>query len=511
MVLGRPPPPRSIDQLPPPTTPLNLSQLLDLNSPSERCVTILCSVALPSVSSISTISPQLVTSFDFITIDFFSIMILTLSAFPLFKMFFLAAFILSVAVTGVSRRCPLLLSSSYMRLRRPWVNHFKLLLSACEYKPCIVKVHALIISTGTFTHDNINGQLITTYTRIGYLDEVLSLCNKMILEGVRPDSSIFTVALKACTRLLDLKMGEEIWSKAVDCGYGNDVFVGSSVLNMLLGLVQAIENMGYSRLGLSIPGCLIRKYTPMDVIIQTSLVDMYAKIGYLEHPFRVFSVMTHKNVISWGAMISGLAQNGFAGKALGLLVEVQSDGYPPDLVCLIRFKDAIFWNVMISTYGVHGQGEEALSLFLQMIESNVKPDHATFAALLSGLSHSGLVEEVWVTILAGCYNYAKFSIGEKVEKKILELNLDDQAAKEVDSDEERMADKGFPENVLKIWSFGSIDCVFLFLVLQCIQGSVLMVVVGAVEVVPKHLWWLSVYLQNFLHFVLLQDFHVPQS
>ncbi|KAF7813319.1 putative pentatricopeptide repeat-containing protein [Senna tora] len=490
-------------------------------------------------------------------------------------------------------------------------------------KPCIVKLHALIISTGTFIHGNINGQLIATYARIGdttlarqmfdklsqrgvdvwnamiiaysrkgYPNEVLSLYNKMVLEGVRPDSSIFTVALKACTRLLDLKMGEEIWSKAVDYGYGNDVFVGSSVLNMyakcgkmddarevfdkmprkdivcwttmisgyaqcgkaieaievyrkmqnegiegdgvvMLGLVQAIANMGDSRLGLSIHGCLIRRYTPMDVIIQTSLVDMYAKIGYLDLAFRVFSIMTHKNVISWGALISGLAQNGFAGKALGLLVEVQSDGYQPDLVCLvsallacsqvgylklgksihgyilkrqdfervsgtavidmyskcgslscaralfdqIRFKDAISWNVMISTYGVHGQGEEALSLFLQMIESNVKPDHATFAALLSALSHSGLVEEgqywfdlmiskynihpdekhyacvvdllarsgqveeaqklidsmnaepgvaVWVTLLAGCYNYAKFSIGEKVAKKVLELNPNDQ-------------------------------------------------------------------------------------
>lgn len=40
------------------------------------------------------------------------------------------------------------------------------------------------------------------------------------------------MALKACTRFVDLKMGKEIWSKAVDCGYGSDVFVGCSVLNM---------------------------------------------------------------------------------------------------------------------------------------------------------------------------------------------------------------------------------------------------------------------------------------
>lgn len=514
-----------------------------------------------------------------------------------------------------------------MRLLRPWANHFKLLLSACQDKPSIVKLHALIILTGTFTtHGNVNGHLIASYARIGdtalarqvfdkmpqrgvdawnaiiiaysrrgYPNEVLVLYHRMILEDVRPDSSIFTVALKACTRLFDLKMGVEIWSKAVECGYGSDVFVGSSVLNMyakcgkmeearelfdkmqrkdivcwttmisgyaqcgraieaidfyrkmqkegmeyrdgvvMLGLLQAIANMGDCRLGLSVHGYLIRRDMPMDVVIQTSLVDMYAKTGRLELAFRVFTMIIHKNAISWGALISGSAQNGFAGNALGLLVEMQSHGYQPDSVCLvsallacsqvgylklgksihgyllkrldfeiervsvtaamdmyskcgslsyaralfdqIRFKDAISWNAMISTYGIHGNGKEALSLFLQMTETtDIKPDHATFAALLSALSHSGLVEEgqywfylminkykipadekhyacmidllaragklkeaqkligsmdaepgiaVWVALLAGCCNYEKFLIGEEVAKKVLELNPDD--------------------------------------------------------------------------------------
>ena len=40
------------------------------------------------------------------------------------------------------------------------------------------------------------------------------------------------VALKACTRLLDLKTGEEIWCRAMDCGFELHSLVGSSVLNL---------------------------------------------------------------------------------------------------------------------------------------------------------------------------------------------------------------------------------------------------------------------------------------
>jgi len=259
---------------------------------------------------------------------------------------------------------------------------------------------------------------------------------------------------------------------------------------------------------------------------------MYAKNGHLGLACRVFKKMPCKNVVSWGALISGFAQNGFAGNALEFLIEMQSCGYRPDLVSLlgallacsqvgflklgksvhgyivrrldfdqvlgtavidlyskcgalswartlfdkIKSKDLICWNAMITSYGIHGHGKEALSLFLEMTKTNLKPDHATFASLLSAFSHSGLVQEgqywfnlmvskykippaekhyacmvdllaragrveearelidsmntepglaVWVALLAGCCKNGKLLIGEIAAKKVLELNLDD--------------------------------------------------------------------------------------
>lgn len=433
--------------------------------------------------------------------------------------------------------------------------------------------------------------MMIAYSRRGAVSEALGLYHRMASEGVRPDSSTYTTLLKTCARSLDLRRGEETWCQAVDRGYGDDVFVGAAVLNLyakcgkmdeamrvfnnmgrrdlvcwttmitglarngrareavdiyrqmqkkgmegdgvvMLGLIQACSVLGLSKMGLSIHGYMIRKDLTMDVIVQTSLVDMYAKNGHLEQASCVFRKMVYKNVISWSALISGFAQNGFAANALQLVVEMQSSRFRPDSVSLvsvllacsqvgslklgksvhgymvrrlhfdcvsstavidmyskcgllssartvfdqISFKDSISWNAIIASYGIHGSGEEALSLFLRMTETNVKPDHATFASLLSAFSHSGLVEKgrywfdamvkkykiqptekhyacmvdllsragqveeaqelidsmtaepgiaVWVALLSGCRNHGKLLIGEMAAKKVLELNPDD--------------------------------------------------------------------------------------
>ena len=53
-------------------------------------------------------------------------------------------------------------------------------------------------------------------------------------------------------------------------------------------------------------------------------------------------------------------------------------------------KDLVTWNSMIKGYSLHGKGSEALRVFSEM---GTPPDAATFVAVLSACSHSGLVEE----------------------------------------------------------------------------------------------------------------------
>lgn len=269
-------------------------------------------------------------------------------------------------------------------------KQLKALFLAAKDKRTLIKIHALMIKTNLSAYGNSVGRIIAlyggkndivsarklfeelplrgvdtynaiiiAYSRKESPFEVLGLYNQMIKEDVRPDSSTFTVALKACVSLMDLKMGEEIWRKAVELGYGNDVFVGSSMLNLyvkcgkmneamvafekmqrkdlvcwssminglvfngqpreavdaykrmkkegidadevvMMGLIQACADLGDSRFGLSVHGYSIRRHLNLDVKVQTSLVDMYAKTGHLDLASHVFKNMSRINIVTWG-------------------------------------------------------------------------------------------------------------------------------------------------------------------------------------------------------------------
>ncbi|ESQ37110.1 hypothetical protein EUTSA_v10002452mg [Eutrema salsugineum] len=502
-------------------------------------------------------------------------------------------------------------------------RRLKSLLHASQYKRHVAQVQAFVITTDNLLHgSSVARDLVSTYGRIGEIsharklfdqlphrsvsvynsmvmvysrgnipEEVLRLYDQMIAEGIKPDSSTFTMTIKACLSAMVLEKGEAVWSKAIEFGYQNDVFVCSSVLNLymkcrkveeaeilfgkmtkrdlvcwttmvtgfahagkslkaveyyrgmrnegfgrdgvvMLGLLQASADLRDPKMGCSVHGYLIRTgLLPMNVVVETSVVDMYVKVGFLELALRMFSRMLYKTAVSWGSMISGFTQNGLANKAFEAVVEMQILGFKPDLVALVGVlvacsqvgslktgkaihcyilkihvldpvaatalmdmyskcgvvscsreifegigkKDLVCWNTMISCYGIHGNGEEVVLMFVKMTESEVEPDHATFASILSALSHSGQVEQgqhwframinryniqpsekhyvclvdllarsgrveealdlinsekldnalpIWVALLSGCINHRNLWVGEIAANKILELNPD---------------------------------------------------------------------------------------
>ncbi|KAF1866530.1 hypothetical protein Lal_00017913 [Lupinus albus] len=56
-------------------------------------------------------------------------------------------------------------------------------------------------------------------------------------------------------------------------------------------------------------------------------------------------------------------------------------------------KDAIPWNTMIIANAMQGNGKQVPLLFENMLQFVVKPNLVTFIGILSGCSHSRLVDE----------------------------------------------------------------------------------------------------------------------
>lgn len=52
-------------------------------------------------------------------------------------------------------------------------------------------------------------------------------------------------------------------------------------------------------------GCIIKPGFDTDVVVGSSLIDMYAKCGRLNDAQKVFNNLTSNNLVSWNTMIVG--------------------------------------------------------------------------------------------------------------------------------------------------------------------------------------------------------------
>ncbi|KAK3027159.1 hypothetical protein RJ639_041260 [Escallonia herrerae] len=118
--------------------------------------------------------------------------------------------------------------------------------------------------------------------------EALMAFLDMKLGNEKPNSVTLVSILSACTRLLDIRLGESIHSFTV------------------------VNDIG------------------LDVILGTALLEMYAKCGHIQKALHIFNSMGEKNLQSWTVMISGLADNGNGEAAISLFTKMEEGGLKPD-------------------------------------------------------------------------------------------------------------------------------------------------------------------------------------
>ncbi|KAF1001525.1 hypothetical protein AG4045_023993 [Apium graveolens] len=184
--------------------------------------------------------------------------------------------------------------------------------------------------------------------------------------------------------------------------------------------------------------------------VSNALLSAFFKYSEIKQAYEVFNGMCHRNLISWNSLISGLQLNGFLVEGLVEFTELLKSDMSPNAysfsislsICAtisalkhgkqihgyilkngyfqqtslgnaiitlyaksgdldrsvkvfkaMNEKDNISWNSMISAYAQHGEGIEAARCFEVMQDSaGIKPDKATFTAVLSACSHAGLVD-----------------------------------------------------------------------------------------------------------------------
>ncbi|KAK6934926.1 E motif [Dillenia turbinata] len=282
------------------------------------------------------------------------------------------------------------------------------------------------------------------------LEETIFLYDDMLKRGLRPDNYTYPIVLKACAGLGAVEEGMQIHGHVFKLGLEDDVFVQNSLINMygkcgeghnscvafekmdqksvaswsaiiaaharlelwreclrlcrdmmsegcwrveesiLVSVLSACTHLGDLDFGRCIHGCLIRNMSGLNVIVGTSLIDMYVKCGSLEKGLVVFQKMGMRNKMSYSAMISGLALHGSAKEALRVFAEMLEEGLQPDDVVYVGVLSAC------SNAGLVNKG---LRYFGRMkFEHGIEPTIQHYGCMVDLLGRAGMLKEAFELI-----------------------------------------------------------------------------------------------------------------
>ncbi|TVU01466.1 hypothetical protein EJB05_08878, partial [Eragrostis curvula] len=282
--------------------------------------------------------------------------------------------------------------------------------------------------------------LIAGFLQYGCFTESVELFNQMRAELMTLDKFALATLISGCCSRMDLCLGGQLHSLCMKSGQIQAVVVSNSLISMYAkcGNLQSAE---------SIFGFMDER----DIVSWTSMITAYSQVGNIMKAREFFDGMPMRNVITWNAMLSAYIQHGAEEDGLKMYTAILSEKtVRPDWVTYVTLfrgcadiganklgdqiightvkvglildtsvanavitmyskcgrisearkvfdflhgKDLVSWNAMITGYSQHGMGKQAIEIFDDMLRAGAKPDYISYVAVLSGCSHSGLVQE----------------------------------------------------------------------------------------------------------------------
>ena len=267
--------------------------------------------------------------------------------------------------------------------------------------------------------------LLSGHSLHGSYEVGLTILRRMQTVGFKPNSSSITSALQAVIELSSMNFGKEIHGFVIRNGLDNDVYVGTSLLDMYiksdcLSSAQAVFNTMKKR----------------SIFSWNALISGYSFKGVFEEAEKLLNCMVQKgtkpDLVTWNGLVSGYSLWGHSKEARAVIERIKSSGLTPNVVS---------WTALISGCSQNGNHTDALKYFIEMGKEGIKPNSATISSLLrvcAGLSllhkgeeiHSlsirtGFIEDVFVaTALINMYSKAgnfrsALRVFRKIQKKTL--------------------------------------------------------------------------------------------
>eukprot|EP01018_Ginkgo_biloba_P019053 Gb_20266 [translate_table: standard] len=350
--------------------------------------------------------------------------------------------------------------------------------------------------------------MIVGYAQNAHGENAVELLGSMQQAGMKPNQFTFASLLNACGRLAALQRGKQIHALVIEVGLESDVSVGSSLVDMyakcgimedahkvfvsmpridvvlwtaaisgyvqngcgqealklfrqmqqagikpnqftFVNVLRACASLRDLDLGKQVHAHITRTRYDTNTMVESVLVDTYAKCGSIEDASRLFDRIPKLDLVLWTTMISGYVQNGYCDLALELFLQMQQSDVKPNHYTLssvlracgnlsamregrqvhaniirsgfeldvsvgtalvdmyskfgctkearqwfdkIPERNVVSWTAMLSGYVQNGQDKEALQFFIQMHHEGMKANQFTFASSVSACASLSALE-----------------------------------------------------------------------------------------------------------------------
>ncbi|KAJ7552718.1 hypothetical protein O6H91_06G066700 [Diphasiastrum complanatum] len=335
--------------------------------------------------------------------------------------------------------------------------------------------------------------MIAGYAQNGLGKEALALYEQMKQEGMQPNNVTLVLLLKACASLAALEQGKQIHSEIIKRGFQSDVVVGNTLVDMyakcgctedarelfdntserdvvswnamiagyaqnglgkdalalyeqmkqegmqpnnvtVVFLLKACTSLAALEKGKQLHSEIIKRGFESDVVVGSTLVNMYAKCGCTEDARELFDNMSERDVVSWTGMIAGYAQNGLGKEALALFEQMQREGTKPNEVT---------YTSVLSACAHSGLVDQGRYFFDSMCKNHgVTPTKEHYACMVDLLGRAGCLADaelfinkmpiqpnsvVWMTLLGAARNHGHAEIGRRAFDRVVKLETKNAA------------------------------------------------------------------------------------
>lgn len=264
-------------------------------------------------------------------------------------------------------------------------------------------------------------EVINGFAQFGNMEDAVQI----LLHMPKPNSSSWNSIVTGYVNRNRSREALDFFTRMHSEGMEMDQFTFSSILS-------GIGSLAALSWGIAIHCCTTKCGLDLSVVVGSALVDMYSKCGRVEDAELMFVSLPQRNLITWNAMISGFAHNGYFANVVHYFEQLLVDGIEPDEITFLNVLSAFshggvplylamkHLESMIDDYRILPTAEHGCSMIRLMGQRG----EVRRAGMMIHKLGFGAWAPVWRALLGACGSCRDLEIARIAAAKLIQLEGD---------------------------------------------------------------------------------------